>query len=117
MKATRPYELEEFGRLADRTQLLYGLHSPSNVPLSRCVTLEWREARYDMMAGNRYEVPGPCWLRHPLAVKFLWSFHDREHLFLVVGFHPGGDLATQLARAIGPASTPAKSLRASTVLT
>src|ERR1700744_1338444 len=32
------------------------------------------------------------------VVKLWWSFHDRENLFLVMDFHPGGDLATQLAR-------------------
>ncbi|KAI0095018.1 hypothetical protein BDY19DRAFT_879347 [Irpex rosettiformis] len=34
----------------------------------------------------------------PFVVKLWWSFHDKEHLFLVMDFHPGGDLATQLAR-------------------
>ncbi|KAI1783506.1 hypothetical protein LXA43DRAFT_903432 [Ganoderma leucocontextum] len=34
----------------------------------------------------------------PFVVKLWWSFHDRENLFLVMDFHPGGDLATQLAR-------------------
>ncbi|CAL1694869.1 unnamed protein product [Somion occarium] len=32
----------------------------------------------------------------PFVVKLWWSFHDKENLFL--DFHPGGDLATQLAR-------------------
>ncbi|PFH49791.1 hypothetical protein AMATHDRAFT_75968 [Amanita thiersii Skay4041] len=36
--------------------------------------------------------------RDPFVVKLWWSFHDRENLFLVMDFHPGGDLATQLAR-------------------
>jgi len=36
--------------------------------------------------------------RNPFIVKLWWSFHDREHLFLVTDFHPGGDLATQPAR-------------------
>ena len=35
--------------------------------------------------------------KNPFVVKLWWSFHDREHLFLVMDFHPGGDLATQLA--------------------
>ncbi|KZT62721.1 kinase-like protein, partial [Calocera cornea HHB12733] len=35
---------------------------------------------------------------NPFVVKLYWSFHDRENLFLVMDFHPGGDLATQLAR-------------------
>ncbi|KAH8094692.1 hypothetical protein BXZ70DRAFT_896561 [Cristinia sonorae] len=34
----------------------------------------------------------------PFVVKLRWSFHDKENLFLVMDFHPGGDLATQLAR-------------------
>ncbi|TFK89836.1 kinase-like protein [Polyporus arcularius HHB13444] len=34
----------------------------------------------------------------PFVVKLWFSFHDRENLFLVMDFHPGGDLATQLAR-------------------
>ncbi|KAH7101432.1 hypothetical protein BKA62DRAFT_618855 [Auriculariales sp. MPI-PUGE-AT-0066] len=34
----------------------------------------------------------------PFVVKLHWSFHDKENLFLVLDFHPGGDLATQLAR-------------------
>ena len=36
--------------------------------------------------------------KDPFVVKLWWSFHDRDHLFLVMDFHPGGDLATQLAR-------------------
>jgi len=36
--------------------------------------------------------------KNPFVVKLWWSFHDRERLFLVMEFHPGGDLATQLAR-------------------
>jgi serum/glucocorticoid-regulated kinase 2 len=36
--------------------------------------------------------------KDPFVVKLWWSFHNREHLFLVMDFHPGGDLATQLAR-------------------
>lgn len=36
--------------------------------------------------------------KDPFVVKLWWSFHDRENLFLVMDFHPGGDLATQLAR-------------------
>ncbi|RXW17595.1 hypothetical protein EST38_g8259 [Candolleomyces aberdarensis] len=36
--------------------------------------------------------------RDPFVVKLWWSFHDKENLFLVMDFHPGGDLATQLAR-------------------
>jgi len=56
MRAAGPYELEEFGRLANRTQLLYGLHPLYNVPLSRRVVLEWRSFRevcHGMMAGRR----------------------------------------------------------------
>ncbi|TFK56895.1 kinase-like protein [Heliocybe sulcata] len=34
----------------------------------------------------------------PFVVKLWWSFHDKDHLYLVMDFHPGGDLATQLAR-------------------
>ncbi|KAF8314482.1 kinase-like protein, partial [Clavulina sp. PMI_390] len=34
----------------------------------------------------------------PFVVKLWWSFHDKDNLFLVMDFHPGGDLATQLAR-------------------
>ncbi|THH09333.1 hypothetical protein EW145_g2097 [Phellinidium pouzarii] len=36
--------------------------------------------------------------KDPFVVKLYWSFHDKENLFLVMDFHPGGDLATQLAR-------------------
>ena len=36
--------------------------------------------------------------KNPFVVKLWRSFHDPEHLFLVMDFHPGGDLATQLAR-------------------
>ncbi|KAI6133719.1 hypothetical protein EV401DRAFT_2064725 [Pisolithus croceorrhizus] len=36
--------------------------------------------------------------KDPFVVKLRWSFHDKENLFLVMDFHPGGDLATQLAR-------------------
>ncbi|KIY66897.1 hypothetical protein CYLTODRAFT_397962 [Cylindrobasidium torrendii FP15055 ss-10] len=36
--------------------------------------------------------------KDPFVVRLWWSFHDKEHLFLVLDFHPGGDLATQLAR-------------------
>ncbi|KAF8910199.1 hypothetical protein CPB84DRAFT_1673057 [Gymnopilus junonius] len=36
--------------------------------------------------------------RDPFVVKLWWSFHDKDNLFLVMDFHPGGDLATQLAR-------------------
>ena len=36
--------------------------------------------------------------KNPFVVKLWWSFHDPERLFLVMDFHPGGDLATQLAR-------------------
>ena len=36
--------------------------------------------------------------RDPFVVRLWWSFHDKENLFLVMDFHPGGDLATQLAR-------------------
>ncbi|PCH34449.1 hypothetical protein WOLCODRAFT_135720 [Wolfiporia cocos MD-104 SS10] len=35
---------------------------------------------------------------NPFVVKLHFSFHDKENLFLVMDFHPGGDLATQLAR-------------------
>lgn len=34
----------------------------------------------------------------PFVVKLWWSFHDRSNLYLVMDFHPGGDLATQLSR-------------------
>ncbi|KAL5533766.1 hypothetical protein ACEPAG_226 [Sanghuangporus baumii] len=36
--------------------------------------------------------------KDPFVVKLWWSFHDKENLYLVMDFHPGGDLATQLAR-------------------
>ncbi|KZW00484.1 kinase-like protein [Exidia glandulosa HHB12029] len=36
--------------------------------------------------------------KDPFVVRLWWSFHDKENLFLVMDFHPGGDLATQLAR-------------------
>ncbi|KAK7026074.1 hypothetical protein VNI00_015720 [Paramarasmius palmivorus] len=42
--------------------------------------------------------PGDGKERDPFVVKLWWSFHDKENLFLVMDFHPGGDLATQLAR-------------------
>ncbi|EKM61653.1 uncharacterized protein PHACADRAFT_248384 [Phanerochaete carnosa HHB-10118-sp] len=34
----------------------------------------------------------------PFVVRLWWSFHDKDYLYLVMDFHPGGDLATQLAR-------------------
>ncbi|KAN0065229.1 hypothetical protein ACQY0O_001726 [Thecaphora frezii] len=34
----------------------------------------------------------------PFIVRLWWSFHDRNNLYLVMDFHPGGDLATQLSR-------------------
>ncbi|CAO1629229.1 unnamed protein product [Parajaminaea phylloscopi] len=34
----------------------------------------------------------------PFVVKLWWSFHDKSNLYLVMDFHPGGDLATQLSR-------------------
>ena len=34
----------------------------------------------------------------PFVVKLWWSFHDKANLYLVMDFHPGGDLATQLSR-------------------
>lgn len=34
----------------------------------------------------------------PFVVKLWWSFHDLNNLYLVMDFHPGGDLATQLSR-------------------
>ncbi|KAF5360091.1 hypothetical protein D9757_013639 [Collybiopsis confluens] len=37
-------------------------------------------------------------MKDPFVVKLWWSFHDKENLFLIMDFHPGGDLATQLAR-------------------
>ncbi|TRM70468.1 hypothetical protein BD626DRAFT_449021 [Schizophyllum amplum] len=36
--------------------------------------------------------------KDPFVVKLHQSFHDKDNLFLVMDFHPGGDLATQLAR-------------------
>lgn len=36
--------------------------------------------------------------RNPFVVKLWWSFHDEHNLYLVLDFHPGGDLATQLSR-------------------
>uniref|UniRef100_A0A0W0FXA5 Uncharacterized protein n=1 Tax=Moniliophthora roreri TaxID=221103 RepID=A0A0W0FXA5_MONRR len=42
--------------------------------------------------------PGDGKERDPFVVKLWWSFHDKENLFLIMDFHPGGDLATQLAR-------------------
>ncbi|KAJ7659430.1 kinase-like domain-containing protein [Mycena rosella] len=36
--------------------------------------------------------------KNPFVVKLWWSFHDEENLFLVMDFHPGGDLGTQLGR-------------------
>ena len=36
--------------------------------------------------------------KDPFIVKLGWSFHDCEHLFLVMDFHPGGNLATELTR-------------------
>lgn len=35
---------------------------------------------------------------NPFVVRLSWSFQNRENLFLVLDFHPGGDLATQLSR-------------------
>ncbi|GAA5863793.1 hypothetical protein JCM3774_001160 [Rhodotorula dairenensis] len=35
---------------------------------------------------------------NPFIVKLHYSFHDKETLYLALDFHPGGDLATQLAR-------------------
>jgi serum/glucocorticoid-regulated kinase 2 len=35
---------------------------------------------------------------NPFVVKLHASFHDSETLYLALEFHPGGDLATQLAR-------------------
>ncbi|GAA6055477.1 hypothetical protein JCM3770_002847 [Rhodotorula araucariae] len=35
---------------------------------------------------------------NPFVVKLHYSFHDHETLYLALDFHPGGDLATQLAR-------------------
>ncbi|KAF8327552.1 kinase-like domain-containing protein, partial [Cantharellus anzutake] len=36
--------------------------------------------------------------QNPFVVKLWWSFHNKQNLFLVMDFHPGGDLGTQLAR-------------------
>ena len=36
--------------------------------------------------------------KNPFIMMPWWSFRDRDRLFLVMDFHPGGDLATQLAR-------------------
>jgi len=35
---------------------------------------------------------------NPFVVQLWWTLHDYKHLFLVLDFHPGGSLATQLAR-------------------
>lgn len=35
---------------------------------------------------------------NPFVVRLSWSFQDAENLFLVLDFHSGGDLATQLSR-------------------
>lgn len=35
---------------------------------------------------------------NPFIVKLHYSFHDTHSLYLALDFHPGGDLATQLAR-------------------
>lgn len=35
---------------------------------------------------------------NPFVVKLHYSFHDQNTLYLALDFHPGGDLATQLAR-------------------
>jgi serum/glucocorticoid-regulated kinase 2 len=37
--------------------------------------------------------------QHPFVVKLRWSFHGKDNLFLVMDFHRGGDLATQLVRS------------------
>ncbi|CDZ98492.1 kinase-like protein [Phaffia rhodozyma] len=37
-------------------------------------------------------------IRNPFVVHLHHSFHDAHNLFLVMDFHPGGDLATQLGR-------------------
>ncbi|KAI9453034.1 kinase-like domain-containing protein [Lactarius psammicola] len=34
----------------------------------------------------------------PFVAKLWWGLHDKENLFLVMDFHPRGDLATQPAR-------------------
>ncbi|KAH9983245.1 kinase-like domain-containing protein [Russula compacta] len=36
--------------------------------------------------------------KNPFVVKLWRCFHDKDNLYLVMDFHPGGDLATQLAR-------------------
>ncbi|GAA6038913.1 hypothetical protein JCM8097_000571 [Rhodosporidiobolus ruineniae] len=35
---------------------------------------------------------------NPFVVRLHYSFHDADTLYLALDFHPGGDLATQLAR-------------------
>ncbi|GAA6017945.1 hypothetical protein JCM11491_001229 [Sporobolomyces phaffii] len=35
---------------------------------------------------------------NPFVVRLHYSFHDQDTLYLALDFHPGGDLATQLAR-------------------
>lgn len=35
---------------------------------------------------------------NPFVVRLHYSFHDKDTLYLALDFHPGGDLATQLAR-------------------
>ncbi|GAA5873329.1 hypothetical protein JCM1840_000028 [Sporobolomyces johnsonii] len=35
---------------------------------------------------------------NPFVVRMHYSFHDHDTLYLTLDFHPGGDLATQLAR-------------------
>ncbi|CAO1621084.1 unnamed protein product [Sympodiomycopsis kandeliae] len=37
-------------------------------------------------------------VQDPFVVKLWSSFHDKNNLYLVMDFHPGGDLATQLSR-------------------
>ena len=36
--------------------------------------------------------------KNPFIMKLWWSFHDHDHLCLVMDFHPGGDLAAQIIR-------------------
>lgn len=36
--------------------------------------------------------------RNPFLIKLFWSFHDHDNLYLVLEYHPGGDLATQFAK-------------------
>ncbi|KAH9983244.1 kinase-like domain-containing protein [Russula compacta] len=36
--------------------------------------------------------------KNPFVIKLWRSFHDKESLYMAMDFHPGGDLATQLAR-------------------